>query len=49
MPRGWEEALAAIAYTFHPPFGDLWAMDVDELRFWQKKAAWINERLKRRG
>lgn len=31
-----------IAYTFHFPPAELWAMDVEELLFWHAQAARIN-------
>jgi hypothetical protein len=32
-----------IAATFHFPPSEIWAMDLDELAFWVKRAKWVND------
>lgn len=47
MPESWKEALAAVAYAFHFPPSELWAMELEELEFWLERARWINEQVNR--
>lgn len=49
VPRGWEQAVGAVAYVFHFPPGDIMAMEVEELRFWIDRAAEIKDKERRRG
>lgn len=50
MSWGWEDAFGLIAYVFHFPPADLWAMDADgwELKLWLDQAAKIAERIAER-
>lgn len=41
MPRGWEEALAAVADAFSFTLAELWAMEIEDLLFWLERAKWI--------
>lgn len=43
MPRGWEEALAVVAYVYHFPPESLWAMEWNEVRFWTEQAERIGQ------
>ena len=38
--------IVAVAYVFHFPPSELWAMEQDELRFWFDAAVAIGEQLK---
>jgi hypothetical protein len=46
VPRGWEEALATIAFVYHFPPSELWAMEIDgwEVEFWIAEATKIADR-----
>jgi hypothetical protein len=43
VPLDWEKALAIVAFTFHFPLSELWALDREDLRFWTEKAIEIGE------
>lgn len=47
MPRGWEEAVALIAYVFHFPPSEIFDFEFRTLRWWVDRAEWILERLSR--
>jgi hypothetical protein len=37
--------MAVVAYTFHFPASELWAMDIEELLDWHAQAKAINKKL----
>jgi hypothetical protein len=43
VPRGWERALAVVAYVFHFTLADLHSLEMDELLEWLERARWLNE------
>lgn len=41
--RNWRDLVGNIAFVFHFPPSELWAMTSDDLVFWNEQAARINK------